>query len=223
MFFASDNDSFLNLIKDFQKCQRNFDLNRPIDQETVEWLLEVGLTTPTKQNLYSFDIVCIKTREIINEVSKAATSPAYNFHVLPKDLQKKLKKGTHRQNPQANSNIMFLFFLKKDDVNSAYRKKRERGSITFQDWRICTNLEIGISATAIGIAAHSIGLKTGFCKCIDHDALPHDLFKSLNLNSKDLEIILGVGYPQYDDHTIHTDGVAKSSSYEKIRQRRIII
>lgn len=220
--FASDNSSFLNLVKDFQKCQRNFDLTRSVDQETIEWLLEAGLAAPTKQNLYSFDIVCIKNRELIEEVSCAAVSESDDLRHLSTDLQKKLKKG-RVQNPQTNSNVLFLFFLRKDDIKSRERKRREQARFTEEYWRICTNLEIGIAAGVIGMAAHSIGLKTGFCRCINHDLLPHKKFKRHNLNSNNLEAMLGVGYPLYNDHTLHTDGINRSSSLPKIAQRRIII
>jgi len=211
--------NFLSTVKEFQKCQRNFDLEKTIDDETIEWLISVGYNTPTKQNLDTFDIVCIKDRSLINKFSQAAASP---IDELSPELINELNQG-RIQNPQTNSNLLFLFFINPDSVENPLRKRREGGYTKKAEYlEKTTNLEIGLSASAIGIAAHSIGLKTGFCRCIDHSQLPKDLLK-YNIEPNNLVIMLGIGYPLFDNHTIHTDGKFYSTSYKKIPKKYHII
>ena len=54
---SNEQELFLNTVQNFQHCQRNFDLSQTVDDSTVNWLLNVGYSTPTKQNLDSFEIV----------------------------------------------------------------------------------------------------------------------------------------------------------------------
>ena len=54
-----DESKYLEIIEKFQHCQRNWDLEKTVDDETIDYLLEVGYNVPTKQNLNSFKIVCI--------------------------------------------------------------------------------------------------------------------------------------------------------------------
>lgn len=213
----------LSTVYRSQRCQRNWDLSKEVDSETINWLMEIGYTTPTKQNLDTFEIVCISNREVIKEFSKAATNPPYNLDALSDHLRKEIENG-RVQNPQTDSNLLFLFFLKPEQRTSALRADRERGEPENDAyWRACTNLEIGLAASAIGIAANSIGMKSGFCRCIDHDLIPTDILKTYNINPYHLEVMLGIGYPLYNDHTRYTDGKHYSESYPKIIPRKLII
>lgn len=215
--------TLLDSVQSFQHCQRNWDLSKTVDDQTIDWLMDIGYNTPTKQNLDSFEIVCIKNREKIKKFSDAATNAPSERHALPEVLIDQLSKG-RIQNPQTNSNLLFLFFLKKEARVSKERQERERGDPSNDIfWRICTNLEIGLAASAIGIAANTIGMRTGFCRCIDHDALPGDILEPYNINKYNLEVMLGVGYPLYQDHTMHTDGKHFNSSFPKTFTRKLII
>lgn len=214
--------NFLEAINTFQRCQRNFDLSIQVEDKIIDWLMDIGYSTPTKHNLNSFEIVCIKDRKIIKEFSIAATNPPEERYALSENLKEQLARG-RIQNPQTDSNLLFLFFLKKETRKSNDRLERERGNpVTNHYWEKCTNLEIGLAASAIGIAATTIGMKTGFCRCMDIDAIPNVL-EPYNIDKNDLEIMLGIGYPLYDDHTKHTDGKYTSSSYEKNIPRKLII
>tara|TARA_B100001287_G_scaffold275147_1_gene282119 strand:+ start:1473 stop:2123 length:651 start_codon:yes stop_codon:yes gene_type:complete len=215
-------DDMLDLVNEFQKCQRNFNLEKAVPDDTAKWLLEIGYATPTKQNLDTFEIVCIRNRDSIKKFVKAATNSPEESQDMSPSLKKMLKEG-RTQNPQTDANLLFLFFIKRKQRKSKMREEREKGRpADDQYYRVTTNLEIGVSASAIGIAAHSIGMKTGFCRCIDHDALP-DILSPYKINKYDLEVMLGVGYPLYQDRKKHTDGKFYSEHYEKIIPRKLII
>ena len=212
----------LRLVNGFQKCQRNFNLEKTVPYETAKWLLNIGYATPTKHNLDTFEIVCVRNRDNIKKFVKAATNAPEEAQDMSPSLKKMIKEG-RTQNPQTDANLLFLFFIKRKQRKSKMREEREKGRPTNEQfYRLTTNLEIGLSASAIGIAAHSIGMKTGFCRCIDHDALP-EILSQYNINKYDLEVMLGVGYPLYEDRTKHTDGKYYSEHYEKIIPRKLII
>lgn len=213
----------LTAVTNSQHCQRNWDLSKNVDTETIEWLMEVGYNTPTKQNLDTFEVVCIKDRSIIQQFSKAATNPDYNSNLLSKNLKLQMKKGRN-QNPQTDANLLFLFFHKPTERTSDIRQLREGGDPEDQNKYLRnTSFEMGLSAGAIAIAANSIGMRSGFCRCMYHDILPQDILSQYNLDKSNLEIMLGVGYPLFDDHTTHTDNVYKSPSYSKYTPRKLII
>tara|TARA_A100001388_G_scaffold15920_1_gene10599 strand:+ start:1955 stop:2608 length:654 start_codon:yes stop_codon:yes gene_type:complete len=210
------------LVNEFQKCQRNFNLEKVVPEDTAKWLLDIGYTTPTKQNLDTFEIVCVRDRDIIKKFVKAATNSPEESQDMSPSLKEMLKEG-RTQNPQIDANLLFLFFIKRKQRKSKMREEREKGKpSTKYYYKATTNLEIGLSASAIGIAAHSIGMKTGFCRCIDHDALP-EILLPYNINKYDLEVMLGVGYPLFKDHTKNTDGKYYSERYKKIIPRKLII
>ena len=215
-------DDILGFVNEFQKCQRNFNLEKAVPEDIVKWLLEIGYATPTKQNLDTFEIVCVRNRDSIKKFVKAATNSPEESQDMSPSLKKMLKEG-RTQNPQTDANLLFLFFIKRKQRKSKMREEREKGRPTNEQfYRLTTNLEIGLSASAIGIAAHSIGMKTGFCRCIDHDALP-DILSQYKINKYDLEVMLGVGYPLHKDRTKHTDGKYYSEHYEKIIPRKLIV
>ena len=215
-------DDILGFVNEFQKCQRNFNLEKAVPEDIVKWLLEIGYATPTKQNLDTFEIVCVRNRDSIKKFVKAATNSPEESQDMSPSLKKMLKEG-RTQNPQTDANLLFLFFIKRKQRKSKMREEREKGRpADDQYYRVTTNLEIGLSASAIGIAAHSIGMKTGFCRCIDHDALP-DILSQYKINKYDLEVMLGVGYPLHKDRTKHTDGKYYSEHYEKIIPRKLIV
>ena len=214
---------FLTAVNNSQRCQRNWDLSKEVDDETIAWLMEIGYSTATKQNLDTFEVVCIKDRSVIQEFTKAATNPDYNRDLLGTGLKEQMKVGRN-QNPQTDSNLLFLFFHKPEVRTSDIRQYREgcdpEDKIKFKR---NTAFEMGMSASAIAIGANSVGMKSGFCRCVWNDILPKDILDQHNLDRYDLEIMLGVGYPLYDTHTLHTDNIHTSESLVKYTPRKLII
>jgi nitroreductase len=210
---------FLHIIYQSQKCQRNWNLDKIVDIETVKWLLEVGYTTPTKHNLDTFDIVAVTDREKIERFSQAAVYSEDNNSILPKDI----REGKRVQNPQTNSNVLFLFFVKQEQDNDIKRYRNPAPIVSTKSWLKRVNLEIGIAASAMAIAANQFGMKTGFCKCCDYKKMPTDILDQLNLRVDNFVIFLGVGYPKDSlTHEEHVDG-NRSVSHGKLKKDKIII
>jgi hypothetical protein len=214
---------FLEITQSMQHCQRNFDLKKSISNDVVNWLYEIGYSTPTKQNLNSFQIVAFTQRNTIFEIAKTATSLYDAWEKMPKKLRQDLKSGKRMQNPQVNANLLFMFFLKPESRTSPLRIEREGlTGDTPATWRSLTNCEIGISSSAIALAANSIGLKTGFCRCFDRNMLSK-VVEPMNLSPDNFSVALGVGYPMPGwPHFTHTNKRFRSDTFVKEQFTRMI-
>jgi len=212
-------DQILKAVNGFQRCQRNFDLERTVEPQLVECLYNVALSTPTKQNLVNFDVIAVTNRQIIRQCAVAAVSEHTNY--LKEGS--KIRSGKRLQNPQVDCNLLFLYVM-KDNRRSKAKKRRDPGpAIDLQVYKRLVQCEIGISAGAVGLSAHLFGLKTGCCKCYDEPQLPDSIFTDNGYDKYDICLMLGIGYPKFEKHNLHTDGINESDSFPKESQRRIII
>ena len=66
---------FLTAVNNSQRCQRNWDLSKEVDDETIAWLMEIGYSTATKQNLDRYDL----------EIMLGVGYPLYDTHTLHTD------------------------------------------------------------------------------------------------------------------------------------------
>ena len=212
---------YLETIENFQHCQRNWDLTKSISDETIDFLLEAGYNVPTKQNLNSFTIVCVKSRDKIKEWSTVARNDDDTIHWT--GVEQEVKNGV-LQNPQTDANLLFLFFINDHERYSQLRKEREKGTDpNSKTWYRDKMLEVGLSASAIGIAANQLGMRTGFCGCIWKDIIPNEWTKDWNVQPEDLAVMLGVGYPLLDDHKVFNNGKSQKESYSKAPYKKIIV
>ena len=218
-----NNTEYLNVIQTFQRCQRNWDHSKTIDDETVNFLIEAGYNVPTKQNLYSYKIVCIKDRDEIRKWASIARTSEEQIDILDVGTKAQVNAGVF-QNPQTDANLLFLFFVNDSERTSERRLLRERGpDPTIQQWKKDKNLEIGIAASAIGIAANIKGMRTGFCGCIWLEAIPDEWVEGWSVEKNNLSVMLGVGYPLLADHTIFNNGLNHKASYPKADYEKIIV
>ena len=97
---TSYQDKIIEAVKGFQRCQRNFDLDKNIDNQVVEILYDVALSTPTKQNLVNFDIIVVTNRQLIRQCAQAAVSESVDFLQVSEEI----KSGRRLQNPQVDCN-----------------------------------------------------------------------------------------------------------------------
>lgn len=214
---------FLELTNSMQRCQRNFDLRKTVSNNIVNQLYNIGYRTPTKQNLNSFQIVAFTQRNQIFEIAKTATSVYDHWESFSKKERNDILSGRRMQNPQVNANLLFMFFHRPESMTSELRLEREGVTgDTPEFWRSVTNFEMGLAASAIALAAQSMGFKTGFCRCFNRDRLSK-IIQPLGLNSDDFSVALGVGFPIPGlPHTMHTNRRYSSFSYQKEPFTRMI-
>jgi len=217
-----NNSEYLDIIENFQHCQRNWDHSRTIDDATVDFLLEAGYNVPTKQNLNSFKIVCVRDRNEVRKWASVARNEDETISNVGEETIKLMKQGK-LQNPQTDANLLFLFFVNQNERTGNLRQKRERGTPpTQKQWHKDKNFEMGLAASAIGIAANMKGMRSGFCGCIWHDAVPESWTKQWGVEPYDLSVMMGIGYPLYDGHRFVGEGYSKQS-YTKAEYEKIIV
>ena len=218
-----DELKYLEIIENFQHCQRNWDLEKTVDDETIDYLLEVGYNVPTKQNLNSFKIVCIKDRDEVLKWARIARNSDDTITNVGENTKQFMDKGG-LQNPQTNANLLFLFFVNDKERTSTARRERERGEDpSVKGWRKEKMLEVGLAASAIGIASHMKGLRTGFCGCIWKEIIPEEWTQEWGVHPEDLAVMFGVGYPLHDDHRLHNNGSGGKQSYPNRPYEKIIV
>lgn len=190
----------LGNVGSFQHCQRNFDLKKEMPLDDVNFLIDVALTTPTKQNLNTFHLLAITNREIIESIAEKA----YNDNDEEIFL-----------NSQVNCNLLFMYFINWKEYNSAVYFSRAAGDGNKAGYDHLANLEIGISIGAVGVAANHMGLRTGCCACFSPKNMKNDIFKKNKLQLRDLRLMFGIGYPQYEHHNRVTDSDNYRVTYPK--------
>lgn len=199
---------YLSAVESSQHCQRNWDYEKTIDIDQIKWLWNVGTTTPTKENVDSFDISVVTDRTLITEISKVATNnPSY---------QEEWGQFKDRvQNPQTLAHAVFLFWLREE--LSVTELRDDRGRMSFDDWYNVVMAEIGISASAVAVAANLMGLKTGFCRCIDFNLITTKFKKKFDRHPEDrLMLILGIGHPLTDrPHNYHNNKNYHNPTFKK--------
>ena len=201
--------NWLDLIEQTQHCQRNWDLDKSLDQETIDWLFDVGYNMPTKQNLSSVQIVAFTDRTIIEHLTKSAVNKGWS--------------QPRTKNPQMLAPVVFAFFEKNDKDERKRSQQKRMGNNT-------TMIEIGLAAGAMALAANNIGLRTGFCKCfyplesgLDKKNKVARALRNYKIKGTDIGLALGVGYP-VEGLPSHIDNDrSKHTRFEKKPQTKIII
>jgi|11_taG_2_1085331.scaffolds.fasta_scaffold10019_3 nitroreductase len=201
--------NWLDLIEQTQHCQRNWDLDKSLDQETIDWLFDVGYTMPTKQNLSSFQIVAFTDRTMIEYLTASAINKGW--------------RSRHVKNPQMLAPVVYTFFGKTDEVEKSRSQEKRIGSGT-------TMIEIGLAAGAMALAANSVGLKTGFCKCfyplesgIDKENQIRKALERYEIKETNISLALGVGYPIEGLASNIGNDDFRHGQFEKKPQTKIII
>lgn len=192
----------LNLVdaaKVAERCQRNWDLSKPVPQEDIDMITEVCTTMPTKQNNEFYMLVVIQDREIINEIFTHAYDP------------KRYKKTFDRQT-QLKGSVLLGWLRDYKGQHNVEDPKYQTND---------TNMAIGISSGSAALTAASLGYKTGFCKCFEADPVK-DIFHRYGIDKKryDPQLFLGIGhgkegFPHNADINDDNEYVKMTLSYNK--------
>ena len=214
----------LQHVQSFQRCQRNWDLNKTIDSDTIKHLHDIALSTPTKQNIVNFDIIVVKNRDVINKVAEVARNHDQEKTFKHSNKMITQLKAGRLQNPQVDCNLLFLYFRKDYNHQVLIQRCIQAVEMQTKQYIDISSMEMGISAGALGLAAHQIGLKTGFCQCVMKEKLPDILFKDNNINKLNFSLALSIGYPLHENHTWHNNKMwIPNSSKEKTEYNKIVI
>ena len=85
MFYGWDEEK--DIIREIQKCQRNWDLTKPpIHQELIDYFLWTAQNSPSKQHEGYYDLYYTNDRKVIEECSKY-TSLGYCTRTAREDVE----------------------------------------------------------------------------------------------------------------------------------------
>jgi len=174
---------FESLAESAQHCQRNWDHSRPVSRDQVLHLLRVAHLMPTKQNQHTIQCVAFVTRDIVQRIGQYAYDPRQ--HPKLTGLQ---------SNPQIDAPLLLAWF-------------KTRKPTRFNN---PVEMETGISSGAVALAAADLGMRSGFCVCVENriklwHKRDRKLLKSIGYEPGDICLLMGVGYGQKDVAHNQTD------------------
>lgn len=189
MFYNWDNE--MEIIRQMQKCQRNWDYSKEVHPEVIDYLLWHAENSPSKQHEGYYDVYWTANRAVINECSK------YTWG------------STHSRNPpstwrntQANANMYMLFVAKEPETQlNCHADGSLKSNKDPARWENAY-VSIGIAMGLVMRAANALGLVTGCNK--SHGDINGDMFWERKLGIEE-EVVagvkkiaygIGIGYPQ---------------------------
>tara|TARA_B100001250_G_scaffold13576_1_gene11862 strand:+ start:515 stop:1384 length:870 start_codon:yes stop_codon:yes gene_type:complete len=190
-FYDWDNE--MDIIKDIQKCQRNWDHSKTIHPELRDYLLWNAENAPSKQHEGYYDIYWSDNRKVLDELSKYTWGTTHT----------RIPPATWR-NSQMNANLYILFVAKEPDTklncNADGTLKENDKAARWEN----AYVSIGIAIGLVLRAAAKLGFATGCNK--SHNDLNGDDFweKKLGIlddvkaGNKKIAYGIGIGYPQKD-------------------------
>jgi hypothetical protein len=222
------------LIRQLQRCQRNWDLSKTIPEEHIEHFLWIAKNTPSKQWQSFYDVYYIKKRSVIEEFYKWTWGSTHS----------RIPPATWR-NPQMNANFYILFVAKEaTPVENCYND----GTVVSPDEEFMWDnayTHIGLALGLVSKSAVDLGYFTGYNKS---NGMGPDynyewekrmgIYEDVIQKKKKLTFGLGIGFPQenkerneFDDYelaigasnahnmTLHKEGrdCIKNHKYRKCK------
>lgn len=166
--------------KSANHCQRNWS-NRLVEEDIVQELIGVATNMPTKQNEEYYGLLVTTDPEFNH------TTYMHSYAVLD-DVMKLPFERRHltNYNTQLRAPLQFHYLVETG-------KKFQHGYLEQAGF-----FSIGISAGAVALAAASLGLKTGFCVCLDHKPIVEIVNQEFNTTYNGIVLSIGIGYPEED-------------------------
>ena len=189
MFYNWDTE--MDIVRNMQKCQRNWDYSKSVHPEVIDYLLWHAENAPSKQHEAYYDVYWTADRKIIDECSKYTWGTTHSRN----------PPSTWR-NTQANANMYMLFVGKESETNlnchSDGTLKSNKDPARWEN----AYVSIGIAMGLVMRAANSLGLVTGCNK--SHGDMNGDMFWERKLGieedvlkgRKKIAYGIGIGYPQ---------------------------
>jgi len=190
-FSSYERSDTMDIIRNMQKCQRNWDYSRKILEEVIDYLLWIAQNSPSKQYEAYYDVYWSADRDIIQKMSR------YTWGC------------THSRNPpstwrnsQANANMYMLFVAKEPETQeNCHADGTLKENSTSARWENAY-VSIGIAMGLVMHAAQRMHLVTGCNK--SHGDINGDNFweKTLDIEEdvkagrKKIAYGIGIGYPQ---------------------------
>lgn len=198
MFYGWDEE--MEIVRKIQKCQRNWDYEKSIHPEVIDYLLWHAENAPSKQWEAYYDVYWTADRDVIQECSRYTWGSTHN----------RVPPSTWR-NAQANANLYILFVAKEPETQlNCHADGSLKSNKDPARWEN-SYVSIGIAMGLVMRAAAKLGLATGCNK--SHGDINGNQFweKKLGIvdevenGTKKIAYGIGIGYPQEDRPRWETD------------------
>ena len=191
MYYGWDEEK--EIIRELQKCQRNWDYSKTIHQEIIDYLLWTAQNTPSKQHEGYYDLYWSADRKVLDELSKYTWGTTHTRN-----------PPSNYRNSQMNANLYILWVGKEPDTQlNCNADGTPKPNSDINRWHNAY-VSIGISMGLTMRAAAKLGFATG-CNKSHNDMNGDDYWpKKLGIldevKSLEKEICygIGIGYPQKD-------------------------
>ncbi len=189
MFYNWDQE--MEIIRNMQKCQRNWDYSKEIHPEVIDYLLWHAENSPSKQHEGYYDVYWSADRTVIEECSKYTWGTTHSRN----------PPSTWR-NTQANANLYILFVAKEPETQlNCHADGSPKSNKDPARWENAY-VSIGIAMGLVMRAANALGYSTGCNK--SHGDMNGDLFWERKLGieedvlngRKKIAYGIGIGLPQ---------------------------
>ena len=183
-----------DIIKQLQKCQRNWDYSKTIPEEHIEHFLWIAKNAPSKQWQGFYDVYYFKDRKVIEDFYKWTWGSTHT----------KKPPATWR-NPQMNANFYMVFVAKHtypvyNCYNDGTNAEPEEGFM----WDNA-HTHIGLALGLIMKAAGDLGYHTG---CNKSNGMGPDydyqwerkmgIYQDVIEGKKKITFGIGIGFPEKD-------------------------
>jgi nitroreductase len=188
-----DKDFILKAMHQSRKAQRNWS-DKKVDQETIDFLTEIAVNAPSKQNEVDFNLTVITNEDMLKEHAARFT---WGYH------WKKTNSAMH--NTQVHAPCIFIYGMTPaEDLHKDIWAADESGpginELFDEEFGKTQQKSVGISSGQMVLAANMMGLRTGYSQNTMHngDANPDEWRKWLgyeDIPRYEPIIVVGVGYP----------------------------
>lgn len=187
--YNSDNER--SIIRNMQKCQRNWDYTKGIPPEKLDHLLWIAENSPSKQHEAYYDVYYTRDRKVLEELSKYTWGCTHN----------RTPPSTWR-NSQMNAGAYILFVAKEPETqqncNADGTLKENNVAARWEN----AYVSIGIAIGLVMRSAHQMGFATGCNK--SHGDLNGDNFwekklgilEDVEAGRKKITYGIGIGHPK---------------------------
>ena len=187
-----DKEFILKNMHESRKAQRNYS-DQEVDQELIDFLIEVAVNAPSKQNEVDFNLTVITNKDMLKEHEERFT---WGYH------WKQTNSAMH--NTQVHAPLIFVYgqTLPEDihkDIWAADEDGPGENELFEEQFRDTQNLSIGISSGQLVLSARMMGLTTGFSQNTMHNGVnTYDWKEFLGYDRDEFynpKLVVGVGYP----------------------------
>jgi hypothetical protein len=198
MFY--DWDKEMEIVRNMQKCQRNWNHSKTIHPEVIDWLLWHAENAPSKQHEAYFDVYWSADRKTLDELYQYTWGTTHSRN----------PPSTWR-NSQANASMYILFVAKEPSTQlNCHADGSLKSNKDPARWENAY-VSIGIAMGLVMRAANALGYSTGCNK--SHGDINGDMFWEKKLGILDqvkagtmkIAYGIGIGFPQEGRSRWETD------------------